>query len=120
MDKPKIEAIARNVVIVAESAAIATRQLREALAAYEETILREAIGRIEEDEKCDPFAELLQAMEDIRQQYMLDELAEDPADLEAPKKILRPPRRLGPVNKTNHAASRPPRRARSSCYIRRH
>lgn len=116
MDKPKMEAVASALVMVAESAALAARQLEEALAAYEEATLREAIAQIEEDEKCDHFAELLQSMEDIRRQYMLDELAEDPADLEAPKKILRPPRRLGPVNKTNHAASRPPRRARSSCY----
>ncbi len=120
MDKPKIEAIARNLVIVAESAAIATRQLREALAAYEEAILREAIGRIEEDEKCDPFATLLEAMREIEKQALMEELAIEPADLEAPRKVPRPPKRLGPVNKANHTASRPPKRARSSCYRCRH
>lgn len=120
MDKPKIEAIARNLVIVAESAAIATRRLREALAAYEEAILREAIGRIEEDEKCDPFAELLQAMAEIDRQCLMEELAADPAELEMPLKLPRPPKRTGPTNKTNYTTNRPPRHARSSCYRCRH
>ena len=119
MDKPKIEAIARNLVMVAESAAMATRRLREALAAYEEAAIREALGQIEEDEKLDPFAELLAAMEEVRERRLLDELeafVEDPADLELPRKTPRPPKRLGPVNKANFTASRPPKRARSSCY----
>ena len=30
--------------------------------------------------------------------------------------IPRPPKYLGPVNKANHTASRPPKRARSNCY----
>lgn len=120
MDTPKLEAIARNLVMVGESMAIATRQLREALVAYEEAAIREAIGRIEEDEKCDPFATLLEAMEAMREQVLMEEFAEDRAYLEAPRKVPRPPKRLGPVNKANYTASRPPRRARSSCYIRRH
>lgn len=123
MDNPKIEAIARSVVIVGEAAAQATRRLREALVAFEEAALREAIAEIEEDEKLDPFAALLQAMEETRERCLLDELAafaEDPASLETPRKVPRPPKRLGPVNKANFTASRPPKRARSSCYIRRH
>lgn len=120
MDNPKIEAIARNLVIVAESAGIAVRRLREALAAFEEATLREAITKIEEDEKLDPFARLLEAMSEIEKQVLMEELAVDPADFEAPKKILRPPKQLGPVNKANHTASRPPKRARSSCYKCRH
>ena len=123
MDDPKIEAIARSVVIVGEAAAQATRRLREALVEFEEATIREAICRIEEDESRDPFAELLQAMEEIRERCLLDELAafgEDPADLEIPRKVPRPPKRLGPVNKANFTANRPPKRARSSCYIRRH
>lgn len=120
MDKPKIEAIARNLALVAESAAITTRRLREALAAYEEAAIREAIGQIEEDEKLDPFARLLQAMAEIDKQCLMEELAEEPADLETPRNIPRPPKQLGPVNKINHTASRPPRHARSSCYRCRH
>lgn len=123
MDNPKIEAIARSVVIVGEAAAKAARRLREALVDFEEAALREAIAEIEEDEKLDPFAALLQAMEEIRERCLVDELAalaEGPADLETPRKILRPPKRTGPVNKANHTMSRPPRRARSSCYRCRH
>jgi hypothetical protein len=120
MDKPRMEAVARALVIVGESAALAARQLREALMAYEEAVIREAVGQIEEDEKLDPFARLLQAMEDIRKQVLMEELAVDPADLEPPRKVLRPPKRIGPINKVNYTASRPPKRARSSCYRCRH
>jgi hypothetical protein len=120
MDEPKIEAIAINLAIACESVALATMQLREALAAFEEATLRAAIGRIEEDEKCDPFATLMEAMSEIDKQLLMDELAEGPADLETPRKILRPPKRTGPVNKANHTMRRPPRRARSSCYRCRH
>ena len=123
MDDQKIEAIARSVVIVGEAAVQAARRLREALVDFEEAALREAIAEIEEDEKLDPFAALLQAMEEIRERCLLDELAafaEDPADLETPRKVPRPPKRLGPVNKANFTASRPPKRARSSCYRCRH
>lgn len=124
MEKQKIEAIARIVVIVGEAAAQAARQLREAMAVVEAATLMEAFRQVVyADENSDPFAELLQAVEDIRKRCLLDELAdlvEDPADHEAPKKIPRPPKRTGPVNKANHTISRPPRRARSSCYRCRH
>lgn len=123
MDKSELETVARILVLVAESAAIAARRLREAMAAFEEATLREAIVQIEENENCDPFAELLQAKEEIRERCLMDELAafaEDPAHLKPPRKVPRPPKRLGPVNKANHTASRPPRRARSSCYRCRH
>ena len=36
------------------------------------------------------------------------------------KKLPRPPKRLGPVNKANYAASRPRRVARSNCARRRY
>ena len=120
MDKPRMEALARAIVIVGESAARATRQLREALAAYEEAALRAALGRIEEDEKCDPFAELLAAMREIEKLALMDGITVDPAELEVTRKTPRPPKRLGPVNKSNHTTNRPPRRARSSCYRCRH
>lgn len=35
------------------------------------------------------------------------------------KETHRPPKYLGPVTKTNYSYNRPPRRARSSCYIRK-
>jgi hypothetical protein len=90
------------------------------MAELEEAAIRAAITQIEEDEYCDPFARLLEAMREIEKQVLMEELAVDPADLELPRKTPRPPKRLGPVNKANFTASRPPRRARSSCYRCRH
>lgn len=48
-------------------------------------------------------------------------IAEAVAEVVEPPRpeIPRPPKCLGPVNKANHTASRPPKRARSSCYKRR-
>lgn len=71
----------------------------------------------------DPFAELQQAAEKVAAQDFLDALAElAELALDMPpylhQKPPRPPKYLGPVNKANHTASRPPRRARSSCYKR--
>lgn len=120
MDKQRIDAIANALVIVSETAAFAARKFGEAMAAFTEATLREAIFQIEEDENCDPFATLREAMREIEKQALIGELAEDPADLELPRKTPRPPKRLGPVNKANFTASRPPKRARSSCCIRRH
>ena len=123
MDEQKIEALTKGIVIAGEAAAQAARRFREAQAAYLEDKTREAIAEIEEEQKPDQITALLQAMEELQERCLVDELAAfgyDPADLETPRKVPRPPKRLGPVNKANHTASRPPKRARSSCYIRRH
>ncbi len=68
----------------------------------------------------DPIAELLQAMDFMEAQAQMMELAElvDDMPLLPPPKIPRPPKYLGPVNKANYTASRPPKQARSSCYKR--
>lgn len=68
-----------------------------------EAVLQAAAGMTAQD--------FLPAMEELA------ELAVDMPPLPRPK-TPRPPKCLGPVNKTNHIASRPPRRARSSCYKR--
>lgn len=71
----------------------------------------------------DPFAELQQAAEKVAAQDFLaamEELAELALDMPPyfHQKTPRPPKCLGPVNKANYTANRPPRRARSSCYKR--
>ncbi len=43
------------------------------------------------------------------------EIAEEMADIPPPRKLPRPPKRTGPVNKANYTANRPPRVARSTC-----
>lgn len=82
-----------------ETVAEANKYLYAALADYEET-------------RAD--------FEEMKTMYDLADMVEEPADIEIPRKIPRPPKRLTPVNKANYAANRPPKRARSSCYIRRH
>ena len=76
-----------------------------------------------ETDARDPLAELLQAADGMATQDLLaamEELAELALDMPLyfRQKTPRPPKCLGPVNKANHTASRPPRRARSSCYKR--
>lgn len=68
----------------------------------------------------DPFADLLQAMREMTGSIdtdKLQELAELAADMPPfiHKKLPRPPKRTGPVNKANYTANRPPRVARSTC-----
>ena len=120
MNKQRIEDVASAVVMIGDAVAYANRKFGEAMAAFAAATFREAITKIEEDEKLDPFAALLEAAREIDKQILTEELAEEPADLELPRKTPRPPKRLGPVNKANHTASRPPKRARSSCYRCRH
>ena len=65
----------------------------------------------------DPVEELLRNIEEMRTMYDLADMAEEPADIPPPRKIPRPPKRTGPVNKMNFSANRPPRNARSSCRV---
>lgn len=69
------------------------------------------------EEKISTLADLQQEFCEAVAMYELIELAQEPEDIPPPKKIPRPAKYLGPVNKANYTANRPPRRARSSCYI---
>ena len=76
-------------------------------------------------DKQTAVAELLRALDEVAAmdfQAAIEELQRQVEDAPTlpPHKIPKPPKRLGPVNKANYAANRPPKRARSSCYIRRH
>lgn len=70
----------------------------------------------------DPFSELLKAMNEIAELDLAELIPQQAEDMPPlpPTRISRPPKYIGPVNKANYAANRPPKRARSSCYIRRH
>ena len=66
----------------------------------------------------DPMAELAERFKTLNDAYFqsefsLAEFAEDLVAIPTPQK--RPPKRIGPVNKANYTANRPPRVARSSC-----
>jgi hypothetical protein len=111
--------VAKAAAAVGCKIAAATIELGTLCAAFEERELYRALQA--EADKLDPITELLQAMEELKELDLLEtmaqlaeELAEDIPPL--PPKIPRPPKRLGPVKKANYTASRPPRRARSSCY----
>lgn len=70
--------------------------------------------------KYDPIEELRRLLGDMDKEKAmaeLAELAEEPADIPPPRKLPRPPKKTGPVNKANYTANRPPRVARSSCRI---
>lgn len=110
----RIARAAKSVGIAITAAAAGVGAYRAAIEKETEfyrTLQAEATNR-------DPIAELLQAVDFMEAQAQITELAEliDDIPLLPPPKILRPPKYLGPVNKANHTASRPPRRARSSCY----
>ena len=60
------------------------------------------------------YLDILAAIESLRE--FIDGIGEE-KPLLIERKLPRPPRRLGPVNRTNYQANRPPRVARSSCRI---
>lgn len=62
---------------------------------------------------------VLDALDDMVEAFekMLSMEEKEPAPFDD-EQLPRPPRRLGPINKTNYTARNPPRRARSSCYKR--
>lgn len=94
----------------------AAKAFNDALAAKAAGIELEA--ETWDDDKCDPMADFLSRFEELRAQYLMDEMAEiaeDPAIIPQPRKTPRPPKRTGPVNKANYTANRPHRVARSSC-----
>lgn len=111
--------VAKAAAALARAIAMATIEVGAICAAFEKEELYRTLPA--ETDKLDPITELLQnlaAMETLDPMTeLMGELADDILLLPPPK-IPRPPKYLGPVNKANHTASRPPRRARSSCYKR--
>lgn len=101
--------------------AAAMDQLAAFATAFEAAAMEIAAASIwENDKERDMLEALRQAGMELEPIDSLAAMAEEPADIPPPKKMPRPPKRAGPVNKANYAANRPQRRARSSCYIRRH
>lgn len=119
MDEDSMARLGRVCLIISDEftkVADAVKAFNDALAAKAAGIEPEAENW--DDDKCDPMAELLSRFEELRAQYLTDEMAEiaeDPAIIPPPRKTPRPPKCTGPVNKANYTARRPPRVARSSC-----
>ena len=103
-------------------------RLSDALKAVNDALVAEAVAGAKQAAEtmadiCDPIEDLRKRIEEMHKTYAmgefedLAELAEEPADITPPRKLPRPPKRTGPVNRSNFTANRPPRVARSSCRI---
>ena len=98
-------------------------RLADALKAFNDALVAKDVGVEPEAEKwvevkCNPIEELRRLLGDMDKENAMVEfadLAEEPADIPPPRKIPRPPKHTGPVNRSNYTANRPPRVARSSC-----
>lgn len=113
-----------NALLQIGTAVAAAAELARSLCAYMEA---KAMG-VDADSFCDdgeqdPFEVFIRTINGIgddkeRLQERLQELTAMVEDLPPPithKKMPRPPKCLGPVNKVNYTSIRPPRRARSNC-----
>lgn len=121
MDNRLTELLINPIVVVIEGCGYAAKALKELVDSFVAAFSMET-DPIWEDSIRDPVEELARAIEEMGgtiDTEKLQEFAEIAADM-APiihKKIPRPPKCTGPVNKANFSANRPPRRARSSCRI---
>ena len=124
MDDRLTELLARPCVIICESLQGAAEALRSVAVAVETALTARAFGVdlvcIWKDGEWDAMDALRRAMNetgggiDTETLQEFAEMAEDMPPI-ITKKMPRPPKSLGPVNKANYAANRPPRVARSSC-----
>lgn len=119
MDEQSMEKLGIVCIIVGDE----FTRLSDALKAFNDALVAKAVGVEPEaekwvDDKCDPIEELRRLLGDMDKENAMAEfaeLAEEPADIPPPRKIPRPPKHTGPVNRSNYTANRPPRVARSSC-----
>lgn len=119
MDKQAMEQVGRVCLIVGDE----FTRLSDALKAFNDALVAKAAGIDPEAETwgdvcSNPIADLRRRLEEMYSLYAMGEfadMAEEPADIPPPRKMPRPPKRTGPVNRSNYTANRPPRVARSSC-----
>jgi hypothetical protein len=96
--------------------AVEAWKMAEEMRCYLEALENEKLYGITQEE-IDLEAEQRALMEAIERIRAIAEEADEEMPLLPERKIQRPPKRLGPVNKPNYRANRPPRRARSSCRV---
>lgn len=120
MDGKQMEWISTACIIVGDE----FTRLSYAVKAFNDALVADAAGVEPEaekwvEDKCNPVAALRRLHEEMYAKHAMGEfaeMAEDPvAILPLPKKLPRPPKCTGPVNKANYTANRPQRMARSNC-----
>lgn len=124
MTEQQTEELRSACVVLCNAVAFAAqvaKDLTAALSAMTEKAMGIGVVIVWEEEKPTDLREaLLRAIEEINTTCPIADFAEDPAEKIVVKKLPRPQKRIGPINKANYSANRPARRARSSCYRRRH
>lgn len=118
-EKTALERVAEAVspaVKVLGAVVIAGRTMAEEMRRYLEALENKKLYGITQEE-IDLEAEQRALMEAFERIRSIVEEADEEMPLLPERKIQRPPKRLGPVNKPNYRANRPPRRARSSCRV---
>ncbi len=119
MDDLQIERLKSAIVVMGEGLQRSAEALADAAAAFARGAEAKALGADLDhiwDEKQDDYcAELARHFDEIRAMLELADYAEEAEPIPPPKKIPRPAKYIGPVNKANYTARRPPRVARSSC-----
>ena len=124
MTDSQLERLKDACVIAGEGLQRAAEAFKAAFASFEAVAAAKALGvdlsRRDEYEKNREYEELLRRINELGTPCNLDDLAAmavEFKDIPPPKKIPRPAKYLGPVNKANYTANRPPRVARSSCRV---
>lgn len=120
MSDLQIEELKRACVAICEAIDRATEMIRVVIDGMVAAAMEVAEAHKQEDDYRNLLEDLNRVIDNMDATDWLAQIANDPVDIPPPKKIPRPPKRLGPVNKANYAANRPPRRARSNCRIIKH
>lgn len=120
MDDLQIEELKRACVVIGEAIDRVAETIRVVIDGMVAAAMEVAEAHKQEDDYRNPLEDLKRVIDNMDATDWLAQIANAPEDLPPPKKILRPPKRLGPVNKANYAANRPPRRARSNCRNIKH
>ena len=110
------------VLIIAKAAHDLAESMKTAIDALAAVAICAVPDRTSEDKMQDPYEAMMRALKEIGgniDSEAMQELAKMVEDLPpiTKKKIPRPPKSIGPVNKANYTANRPPRNARSNCRI---
>ena len=114
MNEEQYEELRRACVIIGECCTKAVKAVAAEMAIVSAN-LSDIVDDVMDHYDVDNRDEFLQAIERMIASADMGDLAEDLDDITPTEKLPRPPKRIGPVNKSNYSHNRPQRRARSSC-----